>query len=414
VEWGGGVRGGVDGAGKTQHGFGPCRATRKWGNASIWTGVEWDWGGGVGYYGALVQLAANFMTNIGTPSTYSRALHGFCIVLMCATFVLLMSGGTVTSKGVGMSVPDWPTTFNENMFLAHPKHWFGEGKWAQFWEHSHRLMGSLVGMLTLIETVWLFRVEKQRGWLRVVAVALFVLVVVQGLMGGFRVTENSSLLAMIHGVHAQLFFALTILAAAATGPVWAKAVEAGSWRKVPEARAVVIGTWVLLGVLFVQLMLGAAVRHFKAGLAIYDFPTSYGDVLPPMNKVELTKKLEALPFSHSANSGYEIWQVHLHFAHRVFAMVVTLVAGWMFLQVYKRASDVKELARPAGALAVLILVQIALGASVIWTARQSEVTTLHQSTGALLLGTAVLLAIRVHLLQDRLKGEGEKKEVAGQ
>ncbi len=343
------------------------------------------------------------MTSIETPSTYNRPLHVFCIVLMCATFVLLMSGGTVTSKGVGMSVPDWPTTFNENMFLAHPKHWFGEGRWAQFWEHSHRLMGSLVGVLTLIETVWLLRVEKTRKWMRVVGIALFVLVVVQGLMGGFRVTENSSLLAMIHGVHAQLFFALTILAAAATGPVWARALEEGSWKKVPEARAVLMGAWVLLGVLFIQLMLGAAVRHFKAGLAIYDFPTSYGGLMPPMNQGALDKKLAEMPFDHRGTAGYAVWQVHLHFMHRLFAIVVALVAGWMFVQVFRRASDVKELARPAGALAVLILVQVALGASVIWTARQSEVTTLHQSTGALLLGTAVLLAIRVHLLQDRLK-----------
>ncbi len=346
------------------------------------------------------------MTSIEQPSTYNRPLHVFCIVLMCATFVLLMSGGTVTSKGVGMAVPDWPTTFNENMFLASPKHWFGEGRWAQFWEHSHRLMGSLVGMLTLIETVWLMRVKPVRTWLRVVAVMLFVLVCVQGLMGGLRVTENSSTLAMLHGIHAQVFFALTILAAAATGPVWARAVKDGSWTTTPEARVVVWGSRVLLAVLLAQLVLGASVRHFKAGLAIYDFPTSYGGMLPPMNQAALDKKLADLPFAHQGSAGYAVWQVHLHFTHRIFAIVVALVLGWMFVEIYRRASDVKELARPAGAMAVLLLVQVGLGASVIWMARQSEVTTLHQSTGALLLGTAVLVAIRVQLFQNRLKLDG--------
>jgi heme a synthase len=346
------------------------------------------------------------MTNLQTPSTYNRPLHAFCCVLMCATFILLMSGGTVTSKGVGMAVPDWPTTFNENMFLASPKNWFGPGRWAQFWEHSHRLMGSLVGLLTIIETVWLLRVKPVRLWLRVVGVLLLVLVIVQGLMGGFRVTENSSFLAMIHGIHAQIYFALTILAAAATGPVWAQAASNNTWARTSGAQGVIWGSRLLLLVLLIQLVLGAAVRHFKAGLAIYDFPTSYGGLMPPMNQAALDAKLAQLPFAHQGSAGYAVWQVHLHFTHRVFAIVVTLVVGWVFVQVYRRASDFKELSRPAGALAVLLLVQVALGASVIWTARHSEVTTLHQSTGALLLGTAVLLAIRVQLFQSRLKLDG--------
>jgi cytochrome c oxidase assembly protein subunit 15 len=340
---------------------------------------------------------------IDEASTFNRRLHWFSIALMATTFVLLMSGGTVTSKGVGMAVPDWPTTFNENMFLAHPRLWFGPGRWPQFWEHSHRLLGSLVGFLAILQMLWLWRTQKARPWLKYLGVFGLVLVCVQGLMGGFRVTENSDFLAAVHGVNGQLYFCITILCAAATGPVWAKAVRLGTWVSTPRNRGLIIGAWVLLFALLIQLVLGAMVRHSKSGLAIYDFPTSYGQVLPPMDQASLDKLSADLPFNHQTSGGYLIWQVHLHFAHRAFAVVVSLILAWVFVQAYRRASETAEVSRPAGVMAGLLLLQIALGASVIWSARQTEITTLHQSVGALLLGVTFLLTLRVHLFQNQLK-----------
>jgi len=342
------------------------------------------------------------VAGVDDRSTFNRPLHWFSIALIATTFVLLMSGGTVTSKGVGMAVPDWPTTFNENMFLAHPRLWFGEGRWPQFWEHSHRLLGSLVGFMAILQMLWLWRTQKARPWLRAVGVFSFLLVCGQGLMGGFRVTENSDFLAAVHGVNGQIYFCLTILCAAATGPAWERAVKLGSWISTPANRGLIIGAWVLLFALLIQLVLGAMVRHSKSGLAIYDFPTSYGQVLPPMDQASLDKLSADLPFNHQTSGGYLIWQVHLHFAHRAFAVVVSLILAWVFVQVYRRAGETPEVSRPAGFMAGLLLLQIALGASVIWSARHTEVTTLHQSVGALLLGVTFLLTLRVHLFQNRL------------
>ena len=69
-------------------------------------------------------------------------LHRFAVLLVIATFALLALGGTVTSKGVGLSVPDWPTTYDHNMFLFPTSLWIG----GIFWEHTHRLLASLVGL----------------------------------------------------------------------------------------------------------------------------------------------------------------------------------------------------------------------------------------------------------------------------
>ena len=108
-------------------------------------------------------------------------LHRFAVLTVLATLALLGIGGLVTSHGAGMAVPDWPNTYGYNMFLFPPSKWVG----GIFYEHSHRLVASGVGLLTTILAVWLW-LRESRAWLRWLGVIAFFGVVFQGLLGGAR------------------------------------------------------------------------------------------------------------------------------------------------------------------------------------------------------------------------------------
>src|SRR5262247_4893012 len=110
--------------------------------------------------------------SVGAGPVQSRAdmsvwPHRLAVVLACATFPLLFIGGLVTSKGAGLAVPDWPTTFGYNMFLYPWSKMVG----GIFYEHSHRLIGSVVGFLTILLAVTLWYKESRQWllWLGIVA-----------------------------------------------------------------------------------------------------------------------------------------------------------------------------------------------------------------------------------------------------
>src|SRR6478752_7122020 len=99
-------------------------------------------------------------------------LHRFAVFTAAATLVLICVGGIVTSKGVGLAVPDWPNTFGYNMFLFPISKWVG----GVFYEHTHRLLASAVGFLTTILAVWLW-LKEDRRWLRWLGVLAWLAVV---------------------------------------------------------------------------------------------------------------------------------------------------------------------------------------------------------------------------------------------
>jgi len=327
---------------------------------------------------------------------HNVALHRFAVALVAATFLLLALGGTVTSQGVGLSVPDWPTTYGYFMFWVPWDMWIGRG--GIFWEHAHRLMGSVVGVMTLAMMLWLWVSQKHRPWLKWLGVTTLLLVSVQGVMGGLRVTERSVGLAILHGITAQLVLCATVWIAAATGRIWGHSYSGRTRRFELGLRRLGL---VLIAVILVQLVLGASMRHTGARLAIPDFPTAYGRWVPPMNQEAIQAAIDEQPYEQFTQY-YTAAQVGVHFAHRMCAVIVIIVAVWWITKLSVLADS--RLMLPMIAVAGLLLIQIALGAMVIWTGSSgvnNDMATLHQVTGAAILASAMLLVLRVHVLRRK-------------
>jgi cytochrome c oxidase assembly protein subunit 15 len=187
--------------------------------------------------------------------TTGALTHRLALLLSGTTLLLIVAGGLVTNTGAALAVPDWPTTFGHNMFLF-PWSRMVEGV---FFEHSHRLLGALVGLLTVGLAVAV-RLTDRRPWLTRLTVVAVALVCLQGLLGGLRVVLLRDTLAIVHGCLAQAFFALTVVLVAATAPAHAGAVAVG-----PEAgrRDRALGGLALGGAaaLYAQIVLGALTTH---------------------------------------------------------------------------------------------------------------------------------------------------------
>jgi len=190
------------------------------------------------------------------PPAYRPAPHWASAFAAVFTLPLLFVGGSVTTYRVGLAVPDWPTTFGINMFLYD----FWNAPFGVRVEHTHRLYGAAVGLATIGLCVWFFLFEPRR-WIKGLGVLALVVVVVQGILGGTRVTQVSTLLAALHGCLGQAYFALTTALAVTTGRAWmtSEVPEADVARLRPHAA-------VNLALVYGQVALGASVRHF-GGLA---------------------------------------------------------------------------------------------------------------------------------------------------
>src|SRR6266567_7737501 len=144
---------------------------------------------------------------------YNRGHHRLAVVLACWTFVLLIAGALVTSNDAGLSVPDWPTSFGS--WYKIPKLVGG----VRF-EHIHRMIAQVAGLLTLILAIWTWRVEKRR-WLRILALAAVGTVIEQGILGGLTVLFYlPPAISSAHAALAQTFFCVTVLIAIFTGRKW--------------------------------------------------------------------------------------------------------------------------------------------------------------------------------------------------
>src|SRR5690349_10353771 len=150
-----------------------------------------------------------------TDRHYHVWLNRFAWLSAVTTLLLICSGGMVTSKGVGLAVPDWPTTFGYNMFLFPVSKWIG----GVFFEHTHRLIASTVGFLTIVLALWIWRAEE-RQTVKTLGLLAVAAVILQGILGGLRVTMLKDQIGIFHACLAQAFFGLLVLIAIVTTDFW--------------------------------------------------------------------------------------------------------------------------------------------------------------------------------------------------
>ena len=302
-------------------------------------------------------------------SSLSPWPHRLAVILACATFPLLFIGGLVTSLGAGLAVPDWPTTFGYHMFLY---------PWAKmvggiFYEHSHRLVASTVGLLTiaLAMNFWFF---EQRQWLRRLGVAALILVILQGVLGGLRVVLLQPTLAIIHACVAQAFFALTVSLALFTsaewrGPVDAAIADGGRLRRLATVTTALI---------YLQIVFGALLRHTGERLD----------------------------------------------AHLLIAALVAVHVGLLLVRIARARGDGAPFSRPAYFLGALLLLQVTLGSAAYFAKFTTMLrwpmtalvllTTTHLSVGALMLAAALIITLRAHRFSTPVRSSAPAKTLTEQ
>ena len=202
---------------------------------------------------------------------YDPWRHRYAVVCACATAVLLVAGGLVTSTGSGLAVPDWPLSFGKV---------FPPMEGGVLFEHGHRLIAAGTGLLTLVLAAWFGRREP-RTWARRLAYLAIGAVVAQGLLGGLTVLLRlPPPVSVLHACLAQGFFGVVVLLAVATSRDFVEGPPASHL----DAEAAPL--WTLgaaaTGLVFAQLILGAVMRHTGAGLAIPDVPLAFGRIIPDL------------------------------------------------------------------------------------------------------------------------------------
>jgi cytochrome c oxidase assembly protein subunit 15 len=313
---------------------------------------------------------------------YNPTLHRTAQVTVAATVLLIFMGGLVTSHGAGMSVPDWPNSYGYNMFTFPPSKWIG----GIFYEHTHRLMGTVVGMLSIAVTVLAWRYEPRR-WVRWLAVGVLGAVIFQGVLGGLRVVWVELKLAVVHACVAQAFLCLAALLAVVTSRWW---IETAPAHRMTSNRLTGVAFACAIAV-YLQLIVGALMRHYDAGLAIPDLPLHYGQIAPPADAAALDAANQQRIAMHLP--PVTLAQVWLHFGHRLGALLVTALVLWTVALSLSR-EEAGELRRPAIVLIYLLMAQFTLGVLTVLWRKPADIASLHVATGALTLMTVFVLLVR--------------------
>jgi heme a synthase len=329
---------------------------------------------------------------------YNPALFWFAVANAIATFLLIGLGGLVTSHEAGMSVPDWPTSYGYNMFALPFKFWTG----GAFFEHSHRLLASVIGFLTTILAIWIW-LKDPRKWLQWLGITAFLLVIAQGVLGGLRVRLNMDNLGIPHGAVAQAFLVLTAAIALFVSRWW---VESSGKKQAAVPRGLRSHVLYVTILIFVQLLIAATMRHQHAGLAIWDFPAAHGKIWPDTGAAAIADYNAHRP-PGITGKPITAFQVDLQMVHRLVAYFIFLgVAAAAFLARKKLGAD--ALTKLAWFWFALLTLQIGLGAWTIWSNKAADITTLHVMVGAsaLLAGSLwwLIAARRTHLATPEISG----------
>ncbi|HEV8384065.1 MAG TPA: COX15/CtaA family protein [Candidatus Acidoferrales bacterium] len=318
---------------------------------------------------ALNPALQPFVEIAGMTETYNRGLHRFAVFTACWTLFLLVAGALVTSNDAGLAVPDWPLSYGS---LTPPM------VGGIFYEHGHRLVATVAGILTIILAVWISRREP-RAWMRKLGWTALAAVIAQGILGGITVKFFlPPWVSVAHAALAQSFFCILVALALFTSKWWQSDLPALRYT-MPSSGALALRS--LVGeraikaaiVIFIQLLLGAAYRHHAFGI----LPHLIGAVVVPF---------VVLPVAISARDS--------------------------------RYLGVPALGRCGAILKHVLYLQLVLGGGALW----SRLTTLHApqpmpvmvfftvahtAVGALTLAAAVLLVLVSH----RVLGTVQPEEV---
>jgi cytochrome c oxidase assembly protein subunit 15 len=316
-------------------------------------------------------------------ATSTKWMNRFAWLTCVATLLLICSGGMVTSKNVGLAVPDWPTTFGYNMFLFPVSKWIG----GILFEHTHRLMGSVVGFLTIILAVWLWLTED-RQWVRNLGLIALAGVILQGILGGLRVTMMKDEIGIFHACIAQAFLGLLVFIALVKTSFWRAISNATvNLRKLPPLKGLAI---IITIAIYVQLALGATMRHQHRDLAILDFPTANGAWIPDTSAAALAK-INAWRDTRGL-SNVTAFQIWLQMVHRFVALMIAIAVIAFCVRVRRDAPRFAALKRLSIFWVVLVGCQIALGAWTIWSNKAADVATAHVALGAVMLSFGVSIS----------------------
>jgi cytochrome c oxidase assembly protein subunit 15 len=272
-----------------------------------------------------------------------------------------------------MAFADWPLSNGS----INPEGWLQN--LSMFAEHSHRLTGMMMGLITIGLLVWL-SLREERPWLRQLGWWALGIVLLQGLLGGTRVTLDAiavpgfhmslgQMLRIPHGILAQIYVCVLIAIAVASSKAWIE-------HALPVSPAVRKLGLACCGLLLLQLTIAATMRHNGAGLAIPTFPYS-------------------TPDQHWLPAAWD-FRVGIHFLHRVMAVVLGVALVAFAITIQRDRATTPALRIAGWSLVLLVALQITLGAEIIWTFRKPDMTTGHVVVGALTLAATFLITWFAH------------------
>ena len=245
------------------------------------------------------------------------------------------------------------------------------------------MIASTVGLLTIVLAVWLWRVET-RAWLRNLGFAALGAVILQGVLGGLRVTLLKDEIGIFHACLAQAFFGMLIIISVATSEYW----ERISVQKISFPAARRLGRLAIFttAIIYLQLALGATMRHEHRDLAILDFPSAYGKLIPEVTPEKLTE-INAWRDARALSevTPFHIW---LQMTHRFVALII----GAGVIASLFAAKKSALLGRLAGVWFLLLISQITLGAWTIWSNKAADVATAHVAVGATMFAVGVAVS----------------------
>jgi len=298
-----------------------------------------------------------------------------------STLFLIFVGSLVTSTGSGLSVPDWPLSYGT---LTPPM--VGGIRF----EHSHRVVAALIGFLMLCLTIVLARIE-QRKWVRNLGFFALGAVILQGVLGGITVLFLlPKPVSITHGILAQTFFVLTVIIAYSQSLERKERLRKQTFLENETIIRMLSAIFVLV---FIQLILGALMRHTHSGLAIPDFPKTGGMWWPTFD-AKMLAAINADRFFMNLDPA-RLGQVVIHFTHRLWAGCIFVGIIFLTVTTLKAGKNNSRAYFAIMALDILVVVQMALGMMTVLSQKSVLITSLHVVNGAAILGWVSLTLLRL-------------------